>query len=164
MAIFKKPRETEEKMNDVRELKRTVEEPMKETPEPIHENIAPVKKVETLTSIPLFVKIDRYKDLLDIMNDIKSVVFLAKNTLTIQKQIETLVDENRRLIEEAVKKIDERIAMLDTELTKPATFEKIGYDKPQRVVGEIPDKSLENVVSDLKRQIESLKLDLKNIS
>ncbi len=162
MAIFKKPRETEEKMDDVRELKRA-EEPVKETPEPAHEKTASAKKVEA-TSIPLFVKIDRYKDLLDIMNDVKSVVFLAKNTLAIQKQIETLVDENRRLIEDAVKKIDERIAMLDTELTKPATFEKIGYKKPHITVGEIPDKSLENVVNDLKKQIESLKSDLKNIS
>lgn len=143
-------------MNNVKEFKKVVEEP-------VPEEKVPVKKMGKPVGVPLFVKIDRYKDLLDIMNDVKSVVFLAKNTLSIQKQIETLVDENRKLIEDAIKKIDERIVMLDNELTKPATFEKIDYERQRKIIEPV-DNSLESVVNDLKKQIESLKSDLKDIS
>jgi regulator of replication initiation timing len=109
-------------------------------------------------SVPLFVKLDKYKLILDIINDTKSILFFAKNTLNIQKQIERLLDENKKVLEDAILKIDEKIALLEKELTKPGVYEI----KKEKVFEE--SKDLDKTLEELKSQIENLKEDLKNIA
>jgi len=164
MAIFKK--KEEETVKELDQVKAVIED-SKKIEEPKEEIAKAETKVEAKkvsSGAPVFVKIDKYRDMLDIINDIKTVMFLARNTLSVQKQIELLVDENRRLIEDAIRKMDERIKVLDAELTRPGVSEKAEKEKyvqPEKETEK--DKNLEAVVQDLKKQIETLKADLKNI-
>jgi len=107
---------------------------------------------------PLFVKLERYRAVLDTINDLKTALLMVKNALNIQRQIEGLKEENRRFLEAAVRKIDKKIASLDAEFLRPAGFEEeyppVTYEP----------SGLEGVVEDLKKQIESLKSELKTIT
>lgn len=151
MAFIKKRRE--EKIEDIKEVVKP-EEPRKEIVK-IPEKVEPKKAIET---VPLFVKIDKYRSVLSILNDLKTTIFLVKSALSVQKQIESLVDENRNLIENALNKIDEKTQLLDLEFTKPR-----GYTERMPTPSLEEEKSLENVVSDLKKQIDDLKSELKSI-
>ena len=148
MVILK--RKKEEEIN-VDQLKQIIE-PEKE----IVKNEVKQETIKNEQSVPLFVKIDKYKDILDIVNDIKSVLFFAKNTLAVQRQIEIIVNENRKLLEDSINKLEEKIIFLDRELTKPGVYEsKKTEQQPEKV---------DNVLDELKKQIENLKADLKNIA
>jgi nucleotidyltransferase/DNA polymerase involved in DNA repair len=154
MAFFKKKGEEEIKdVEDIKDVK--AEEPVKEivkTPK----KVEPVRQSET---VPLFVKIDKYRNVLSVLNDLKATIFLVKNALTVQRQIEGLVDENRKLIETSLHKIDEKTQVLDLEFTKPRGFEERVFEPSFE-----EKESLEGVVSDLKKQIDDLRSELKSIA
>jgi len=184
MIFFRK----KEKKEDIQELKDIIEgkesfkfpeemertekieekPPVTESEEAAKEKVEEVKKVEEKVEkpieekrpmfAPLFVKIDRYRSVLNSINDLKTTIIMIKNALAIQKQIESLRDENRKLLESAINKIDKKILALDSEFLRPRGFEE-----------EFPPSSyetsgLEGVVSDLKKQIEGLKSELKTIA
>jgi len=153
MVVLRKRKE-EEVMKDVeiREVKPVPPAPQEKPSSEV------VEKQKEEKNIPLFVKLDKYKSILGIINDIKSILFFAKNSLLVQKQIESLLEENKKVLEEAVQKMDEKIAMLERELTKPGLYEA------RREEAREESKDLDNTLEELKKQIESLKEDLKNIA
>ncbi|MEM5877998.1 MAG: hypothetical protein QXF12_03915, partial [Candidatus Aenigmatarchaeota archaeon] len=72
MVILKKKKE--EAIN-VGQIKQIIE-PEKEDAKQEYQEPEQIRVEEP--SVPLFVKIDKYKNILDITNDIKSVLFFAK--------------------------------------------------------------------------------------
>jgi hypothetical protein len=153
MVVLKKRKE-EEVMKDVeiREVKPVPPAPQEKPASEV------VEKPKEEKSIPLFVKLDKYKSILGIINDIKSILFFVKNSLLVQKQIESLLEENKKVLEEAIQKMDEKIAMLERELIKPGLYEARKEEAREE------SKDLDNTLEELKKQIESLKEDLKNIA
>jgi len=159
-------KETEEKevLEEKEETpKEEVEKKTEEVAEEKREKKVEEKKEEVVPErrpafAPLFVKLERYRAVLDTINDLKTALLMVKNALNIQRQIEGLKEENRRFLEAAVRKIDKKIASLDAEFLRPAGFEEeyppVTYEP----------SGLEGVVEDLKKQIESLKSELKTIT
>ena len=178
MTLFRKKKNEE----DVKKVKEIVEE--RKIPEEIKEIINTRRKLEEVktpksideskpveevpvprstevakkTFAPLFVKIERYKFVLDAINDLKAMIIRMKNILQVQKQIEAMRDENRRLLESAVDKIDKKILSLDSELLRPRGYNE-EFSPPMHET-----ENLEGAVDDLKKQIEGLKSELKTIS
>ncbi len=107
---------------------------------------------------PLFVKIDRYRSILNSMNDLKTTLIMIKNAFMIQKEIESLRDENKKMLELAISKLDKKIITLDSEFLRPTGFEE---EFPSQIY---ESGGIEGVVDDLKKQIEGLKSELKTIS
>ncbi|MCS7135237.1 MAG: hypothetical protein NZ893_02255, partial [Candidatus Aenigmarchaeota archaeon] len=101
-------------------------------------------------TVPLFVKLERYKDILGILNDMKSIIFFVKNAITVQKQIEVLIEENKKLLAESIAKMDEKIMILEKELIRPGLHET-------RVEVKEEKKDLDKTLEEIKQQIESLK-------
>lgn len=132
-----------------------VEVPEEEKPKEIEEKVEEPKKP---MFAPLFVKINKYRSVLSSINDLKTTIIMIKNALAIQREIEGLRDENRKLLEAAINKLDKKIIALDSEFLRPRGLEE-----------EFPPSTyetseLEGVVSDLKKQIEGLKSELKTIT
>ena len=107
---------------------------------------------------PLFVKIDRYRSILNSISDLKSTLIMIKNSFMIQKEIESLRDENKKMLELAISKLDKKIITLDSEFLRPTGFEE---EFPSQIY---ESGGIEGVVDDLKKQIEGLKTELKTIS
>jgi len=169
MVFFRKRKKREEDIEEIKNViegkkisKKITENPKEleekipvEEQKPISEVIEKPKKPE---SAPLFIKIDRYKIVLNFINNLKNTIMALKNALEVQKQIEELKDENRKLLESAINKIDKQVLSLDSEFLRPKGYEQ-EVPPPIYETGE-----LEGVVSDLRRQIEGLKSELKTIS
>lgn len=175
MGLFKKKKKPEERpKTDIQEVKRAVtkEESFSKPPEPQPEIIKEEepkieivkekevkpkeKKVEKSKVAPLFVKIDRYNSVLNLLNDLKATTMMVKNAIVVQKEIERLAEENRKLIEDGVKKVNDKIMRLDAEFIRPKGFREEFKSKR--------GPELESVVDDLKSQVEGLKLELEDIS
>jgi len=117
-----------------------------------------LEKTQKPAFAPLFVKIEKYRNVLNYMNDLKTAIIMLKNALVVQRQIEGLRDENRKFLELAINKIDKKIFSLDTEFLKPKGFEEEFPPTTYETEG------IEGVVEDLKKQIEGLKSELKTIT
>ncbi len=178
MVFFRKRKKTEEDIQEIKNVvegkkitekieekpkEEKIEEPTEEVPveveKPVEEEKpVPKKELKKPAFAPLFVKIDRYKSVLDTINEIKTTIMMIKNALIIQKQIEDLRNENRVLLESAVDKVGKKVLTLDSEFLRPRGYEEEFLPPAYETEG------LEGVVDDLKKQIESLKSELKTIS
>jgi hypothetical protein len=138
-------------------LEESVEEVVEKKPVPVPE-VPTIVEGKKPTFAPLFVKIDKYRSVLNSINDLKTTVIMIKNALVLQKEIEGLRDENRRLMEAAINKIDKKIVILDSEFLRPEGFEE---EFPPPIY---ESEGLEGVITDLKKQIEGLKSELQTIS
>jgi hypothetical protein len=139
---------------------RTREEVMPTPQKPIQEEKPsnPVQEVPKPAFAPLFVKLEKYRNVLDSISDLKTTIIMLKNALAVQRQIEGLRDENRKFLELAIDKIDKKIFSLDTEFLRPKGFEE------EFPPANYETEGLEGVVDDLKKQIEGLKSELKTIA
>jgi hypothetical protein len=105
---------------------------------------------------PLFIKIDRYDSVINLLNDLKASLMMVKNAIVVQREIEKLAEENRKLIEDGIDKIDKKLLNLDAEFVRPKGFkEKFEVEKSR--------SGLDGVVEDLKSQVDSLKSELDTI-
>jgi len=181
MALFRRRKPKEEEVKEIKEIvegkkideeilekpEEVKEETPEEVPKEIKEPIEEMSEEELVTEkpeevkpsfAPLFIKLDRYKSVLDTINEIKSIIISTKNSLDVQKQIEELRDENRKLLEATISQIDKKLTSLDSEFLRPKGYEE------EPPITEYKTESLQIVVSDLKKQIENLKSELKTIS
>ncbi|MBD3155237.1 MAG: hypothetical protein GF368_01105 [Candidatus Aenigmarchaeota archaeon] len=169
MGLFKKKKPEERPKTDIHEIKKAVGEEetfpktvaMKEVEEEIVPKKSPKRRPEEVKKkdrfAPLFVKIDRYNSVLNLLNDLKATTMMVKNAMVVQKEIEVLAEENRKLIEDGVKKIDNKLLSLDAEFIRPKGFR-------EELESAIGKPELDSVVDDLKTQVENLKLELNDIS
>ncbi len=150
--------EVEEEMEETseEETKSIVEEKSRE--DVITEPVTEITEVEKSPFAPLFVKLDRYKTVLNTINELKSTIISIKNSLEVQRQIENLKEENTGFLQAAINKVDEKVLSLDAEFLRPKGFEE---EMPKT---EIRTEGLQGAVTDLKKQIDSLKEELKAIS
>ena len=179
MAFFRRKSKEEEveelkDMVESRKFEHEIPEEVKTTPEEItparQEAVqveapitppslpSPVQESQRPAFAPLFVKIEKYRNVLNSINDLKTTIIMLKNALMVQRQIEGLRDENRKFLELAINKIDTKIVSLDTEFLRPRGFEEEFPSATYETTG------IEGVVEDLKKQIEGLKSELKTIT
>lgn len=137
---------------------RSVQEEVPTTPVVPPTPTAPIQEPQRPAFAPLFVKIEKYRNVLNSINDLKTTIIMLKNALAVQRQIEGLRDENRKFLELATNKIDKKIVSLNAEFLRPKGFEEEFPPATYETAG------IEGVVDDLKKQIEGLKSELKTIS
>jgi hypothetical protein len=122
------------------------------------ETIAPpeTKEVEKKPSAPLFVRLDKYEEILNSLDYIKSALTTLKNSFAVLVDLEKLRDENLKLIQETLKNVSQRFSSLDAEFLRPVGFEGEPIKYPETSV-------LETTLADLKNQIECLKSQLEGL-
>ncbi len=131
-----------------------VEEP-KEESAPKHpvEKEEP-KEEERPTSAPLFVKIDRYRNILTGVNELKTTLVAVKSAFSVLTEMDKLRAETLEMIEKSIGKIDKRLHALDSEFLRPSGFHE---EMPHDVYNI---ESLEVVLSSLKSQVDQLKTEI----
>ena len=121
-------------------------------PEPIEEEEPEIKK-ETQFA-PLFIKLDRYKNILHQVSELKMTMLTVKNTLAVITEMDKLKAESMKMIQDAVERVDKKLAALDTELIKPSGYHDM---VPQQIARE----SLQSELDELKGQIEALRFEME---
>lgn len=150
------------KKKEVREAKKVFEKPI-----PVKKPITMKKPIPTEkpkekepkkpSFAPLFVKLTRYKQILNAMNYLKTTMVMIRNTFSILNELERLKAENLKMIQSAMEKVEKRLLTLDSEFMRPSGFTE-----------ELPElhdvESLEATIADLKSQIDQLKTELERMA
>jgi len=138
--------------------RKKVEEKIPEEFKELIEKSEPIKEeIVKPTAAPLFVKLERYGNILEAINEIKMTVVKIKNALAILSDLDNLRDENLKLIKDATDAMENRVGLLDTEFLKPSGLE-------EKLPPEVYTEGLEDVLDNLKVQVGQLKAELESIS
>jgi hypothetical protein len=137
-------------------------------PAPV-QNIEPIKPVNQIPQLasqsmqqekqnfaPLFIKIDRYKNILRSLSELKTTLAIAKNAFVMLEQMEKIKSDNLNLISNAMDKVEKKLVVLDAEFLRPSGFQDEMSDTYEM-------ESLQGVISDLRTQIEELKNDMQQV-
>jgi hypothetical protein len=183
MLFGRKKEEVKKEVREVQEIKLpTLEEIKKEVGEKTSQEVEPLplqleekiekpslplpeKKVEPERRtgieelrkvVPLFVKLEKYEEILNIINDVKSVLDLLKNSFSIFEENEKIRTEAVEAIKENIEKVEEKISSLDSILLRPVWHEEKGEK-------EFRAEEVKDTLSVLKSQIDKLKQELQSL-
>ncbi|MEM5801834.1 MAG: hypothetical protein QXQ18_00385 [Candidatus Aenigmatarchaeota archaeon] len=120
----------------------------------VHREKIEKEKHEKVLTAPLFVKLDRYKQILNHLAQLKTSIVLLKNSLAVLNELDKLREENSKLVQESLEKIEQKILDLDSELLRPSGFREELLPHMEEVA------SIEATLADLKSQIEQLRSGL----
>jgi len=116
------------------------------------------KEPEGVMAAPLFVKLDKYKQLLSNLIQVKSSIAILKNNLIVFNELDKLRNENMKLVQENLEKVEKKIADLDAALLKPSGFREEFIPQMEEVA------SIEATIADLKSQMAQLRGELETTS
>ncbi len=146
-------------MDELEEIKKTVSsrkfpEPLGSEPLP-HEVIDLEKMIEETPRItPIFVRIDKYRDILERVNDLKKTVNNIQNLLKIRKEMHIVNSKSDEILERALEKFWEATNHFSREFTFPRG---IKYVKP-KIEMKVDDSILK-----LSQELERLKSELERL-
>ncbi|MEM5836538.1 MAG: hypothetical protein QXR09_02720 [Candidatus Aenigmatarchaeota archaeon] len=112
---------------------------------------------ELKKSVPLFIKLERYEEILSMIEELRTLLSLIKNSFSVLDESEKIKSEIIETIKENVKKMEEKVASLDSKLLKPT-----GYEEMEERI-EYKSKEMEDALSTLKSQIDKLKQEIQSL-
>jgi chromosome segregation ATPase len=159
MALFglRKKKEVKEAGDVLKDLEK--EEKILEKKEPEAESMPPEPEVkeERPDFAPLFVRINKYRQILQTMNYLKTTLNATKSTLSVLKELDKMRKENLKMVEDAIDKVEKRLLTLDSTFMRPS-----GY------VEKVPEfhdvESLGPTLEDLRGQINQLKAQIESLA
>ena len=156
-ADVKPPEETKKLPESAPEERKAA--PMKPKEEPV--------EVEKPSFAPLFVKIDRYRQILNAIGSLKTTMIMLKNSLLTLNELDKARDETFKLVQDAVGKLEGKLNSLDQELVRPSGFQErtnISHDTTSERPEYQDVETVEATIADLKGQIEQLKSELETVA
>jgi len=72
-----------------------------------------------MEKMPVFIKVEQYEDILDLLSLIKQRMDAAKNTLGRVHELKKEEDEKIRIWEDTLKEIEDKLAVIDSHLVEP---------------------------------------------
>jgi len=135
---------------------RPVFEPMGH--EPLPHEITDLEKMvaETPKHAPLFVKIDKYKEILENMQMLKANLYELQKLLSIREKIEKSKSDSDVIIEKALEKLTDTINKLNREFTIPKRL------KPY--VKGVKTTKVDGFISELDAEIRKLRDEISKIN
>ncbi len=128
---------------------------------PLPTDVKKLRQIEDMSEdlTPVFVKISKYRDILNSVNYVRMGFNLIKNQIAILSKLQKLQKQNMELLYTALEKVSTQLTKLDSDFTKPVDFMKeVSEMKLEDVRG------LEKTIGDLKSQIEQLRGDVEAMS
>lgn len=120
--------------------------------------IKPEREAEKPMFAPLFVKIDRYRQILNAIGYLKTTMVMIRNSLLTLNELDKAREETMKVIQEALEKTEKKMGELDAELVRPAGYHELEKPEYQDV------ETVEATIADLKGQIEQLKSEVQSMS
>jgi len=119
------------------------------------------EKGEEEIQVPLFVKLDKYKNIVSSLMHLKTLLISLKNSLMTLEQIEKTRMETFNAIMKNLDKMNEKLSLLEKEVVKPIGF-SLGAPIPTYPAYE-EIGSVQASIASLKAQIEQLKAQLEAV-
>ena len=118
------------------------------------------EKLERPPFAPLFVKLDRYRAILNTLGYLKTAIMMMKNSFVTMGELERAREQTVGVLREGMEKIEEKLVSLDSELIRPAGYHEATV--PEELVYQ-DTETVEATIADLKGQIDQLKFELQKM-
>ncbi len=105
---------------------------------------------------PLFVKIDRYHEILNTIQNLKSTLLGARDLLNLMQQLDRMKIEAETLLQKNIQEVVLNISNMDKEFVKPK-----GIQTEEHPVPDMEYEKVECYVGDLQRELDNLKSQLQ---
>lgn len=105
---------------------------------------------------PLFVKIDKYRDVLQSVNEMKLFVSGTKKIFGVLQELEDIRNDSLKIMRATVQRLEKTLTEIDTELLRPR-----GVNMDISPVGEMAH--IEESLNDLQKQLVGMKKDLQEL-
>ncbi len=106
---------------------------------------------------PLFVKVEKYRDILESINRMKMVIVNLHSIIEVQNNITVLKSQVDKELHKEVAQLNEIIQNLDTQLVRPKAVEPYIMPKPSETA------KMQGYVSDLEGELTKLQDQIKKI-
>ena len=110
------------------------------------------------TFAPLFVKLDRYRNILNALGQLRASMAMIRNSFSALAELEHVRTETLQILQKAMDSVGQKVENLDKELVKPT-----GYLEPMHANEYADAATLEGTISELRGQVEQLKSELQQI-
>ena len=108
-------------------------------------------------SAPLFVKVEKYQNLLVSINEMRSFVSGMKQLFNVLYELETVRNESLKMMRATVQRLEKNLLVIDSELLRPK-----GIDM-QMQHSEAETHHIENSLGELQRQLADLRRELQEL-
>jgi GTP1/Obg family GTP-binding protein len=106
---------------------------------------------------PLFVKVEKYRELLAAIAEIKMFISGMKQLFVIINDLEALRTDANKIMRATIQRLEKSITEIDSELLRPRGFE---VEFP---AAEIEVHQIEDSLTELQKQMASLKRELEGM-
>lgn len=151
------------KDDDIRNLKNAINTPaeiddtselMPELePEPEEIAIAPDRR-----DAPLFVKVEKYRDLLSLIQEMKVFISGIKQLFGIIEELENLRVDSVKIMKATMQRLERRVVEIDSELLRPR-----GFETPEMQHSEPEISNVEDSLTELQKEIAKLRGELEDL-
>jgi len=156
MAFWSKKKE--EKKEEIEAVKQAVSQPAVEEQIDMPK-IELGKLPDRPRFAPLFVKIDRYQEVLKIIEDLKAMLLNLRDILNVMQQLDKVKLESESLLQKNIQEVIKNIAALDNEFVRPK-----GVGLEETVVPSFKAEKVESYVGELERELQHLRSQLQQMS
>ena len=146
--------EVEEPKHEEVKREETIKQEKVEKPaetEEVQKAIRPVEKKEKPLA-PVFIKVEKYKEIISTIEEIKILLRGTKQIFSILSEIEGIRDDALKILSSAIQRAERDVIAVDSYMLRPPELEI--EEKPSHI-----EKSLE----DLQKQLQELKTELNKI-
>lgn len=140
---------------ELRDIKEVMEMPDEELPLPA----APLPSVqlkERESAAPLFVKVDKYRDIISSIHEMKLYVSSTKQVFNVLQEIESLRADTLGVLRTTMQRLERSVISMDAELLRPQGV-AITEEKSSEVT------HIESSLSELQKQLLDLKRELQGM-
>jgi len=150
-------------MEDLEEIKKAVStkqfyEPLGADPLP-HEVVDLGKMIEETPKIaPIFVRVDKYKEILSHLQDLKATIKNLEGALAVRKAVHKINAESDEVIEKALQKFAESTSLFGREFVTPRGAEIFAKRSEGKDVVDSTISQISDEITKLKQELEKIKL------
>ncbi|MBI4896555.1 MAG: hypothetical protein HY832_03335 [Candidatus Aenigmarchaeota archaeon] len=146
---------------DLDEIKGAVERsddmPFEETNEPAEMELGPSLEQDPMAA-PLFVKVEKYREILMHMQEMKLYISGTKQLFALMQELDAIRADAIKTYRASMQRLEKSVQQVDSELLRPR-----GIMMADFAHGDQDVKHLEDSLSGLQRQLQDLKKELQTL-
>lgn len=123
----------------------------------VRERVREIKEPDRPQFAPLFVKIDRYRNILSAVGHLRASFAMVRHAFATLNELEKAKHETMKTVQKGMESIEKRLSNLDSELVRPA-----GFTEPMDSKEYADVQTVEATIADLRGQIEQLKEEMEH--